>query len=172
MANRLVRLMASLGILIIAGSAYAELPDEQAQTTDALSQHVVVPFALADSGHLIIEVSFNGMQPSAMLIDTAAGISLLDKRTARQLGIDMSSSRNNVKLAGLGTKRQTMRDLEVIDLEIGMAVFPSPEFYTTDLHHIRRIPANQPVVGILGTDFLVKHQGIVNYVDQTLTLNW
>ncbi|GGA74664.1 hypothetical protein GCM10011369_15610 [Neiella marina] len=136
------------------------------------AKQVVVPFSLAESGHLIIEVSFNGMQPTAMLIDTAAGISLIDKRTAKQLGIDVSPNRSRTKLAGLGTKRQSMKDLDVIDLEIGMAVFPTPDFYSTDLHHIRRISSPQPIVGILGTDFLVKHQGIVNYQQQTLTLNW
>ncbi|MBW8189565.1 retropepsin-like domain-containing protein [Neiella marina] len=170
--TKLTWLLVPLWMLILAGSANAEQLDPLTQIDERADQQVIVPFSFADSGHLIIEVSFNGMQPSALLIDTAAGISLLDKRTARALGLEISSSRNNIKLAGLGTKRQTMRNLDVVDLEIGMAVFPTPEFYTTDLHHIRRITANEPVVGILGTDFLVKHQGIVNYVDQTLTLNW
>ncbi|MBD1389988.1 retropepsin-like domain-containing protein [Neiella sp. HB171785] len=162
MTNIVIRFVASLTCLCVIFAANAIEPAKQ----------VVVPFSLADSGHLIIEVSFNGMQPRAMLIDTAAGISLLDKRTARELGIDISPNRSRTKLAGLGTKRQSMKDLDVVDLEIGMAVFPTPDFYTTDLHHIRRISGPQPIVGILGTDFLVKHQGIVNYQQQTLTLNW
>ncbi|MCM2678809.1 retropepsin-like aspartic protease [Echinimonas agarilytica] len=136
------------------------------------ADEVVVPFSFAESGHLVIEVSFNGMPPAAMLIDTAAGISLLDKRAAKELGVAINSRPMRVKLAGLGAKRQKMNDLDVIDIEIGMAVFASPQFYTTDLHHIRKIKSNEPLVGILGTDFLVKHNGIVNYVDQTLTLQW
>ncbi len=133
---------------------------------------VVVPFVLTKSGHIIIDVSFNGLPALPMLVDTAAGISLLDKRVARELGLPYSARHSSTRLAGLGTQTQKMKDLHIADLEIGMAVFPAPEFYTTDLKHIRYIKAHEPVVGILGTDFLRKHKGIVNYVDQTLTLSW
>jgi len=134
----------------------------------------VVPFEIAATGHLIVEVSVNGQQAERFLIDTAAGISLLDIASARRLGVEIRPRHaRGSKIAGLGGKgHKRLRGVDIDDLELGMAVIPSPEFYATDLSQLSKLLRAGQLIGILGSDFLRDHHGVVDYASQTLTLAW
>ena len=134
----------------------------------------VVPFEVSRTGHLIIEVSINGQESERFLIDTAAGISLLDLDTARRLGVTVRPRNpRGSKIGGLGGKgHKAVRGVIIDDIEVGMAVIPLPEFYATDLSRLSKMLKSGSLVGILGTDFLKEYQGIVDYSSQTLTLAW
>lgn len=62
----------------------------------------VIPFEIAESGHLIVSVTLNDLSQVDAILDTGATYPILDQRSARTVGIELSEAPLMIDIVGLG----------------------------------------------------------------------
>ncbi len=129
-----------------------------------------IPMHVSDGFNLYVDGSVNG-QKARLMVDTGAFATLLHSRFVRRMQIPMretpfSSSGVNLKQRGVqmatitrlsvGSMNLEKKDVGVINLE--------------GLIHGGLLNASPPVVGLLGSEILRRHHGVIDFGTKSLYL--
>lgn len=133
----------------------------------AESDRITVPFNVSQSGHIFIAVSIN-LKEANLLVDTAAGASVIHTKHADFLGLLTLNNIRNIQVRGLGTSNYAMKNVEVPYLFIDDVVFDNPHFIALDLSHIEAA-GDTDIHGILGQSFLRNNNAIIDYEQKTIS---
>ena len=138
----------------------------------------IIPFELltleGDGHHIILNVEILS-QTFIMVIDTGASKTVLDYNTLTETGIsqeDLIST--NILSSGLGTNemKSYMYNLDLLkiadwqckNLKVAVLDLSAINFAYAQMN----LPA---VIGVLGGDILHKYKAVINYKNNTITLN-
>ena len=129
-----------------------------------------IPIHVSDGFNLYVDGSVNG-QKARLMVDTGAFTTLLHSRFVRRMQIAMRAppfSSSGVNLKQRGVQMATISRLSVgsIDLErkdVGVINLEG-------LIHGGLLDASPPVAGLLGSEILRRHHGIIDYGTKSLYL--
>jgi hypothetical protein len=125
-------------------------------------------FEVTETGHQIIQVKINGHKVN-LILDTAAGASVLDRACIKELGIQEKLSEENA--AGLGTADHEMGLIEVLKFELAGQLFESTEFVSLNIDHVQPAGGDNIILGLLGSPFFRKYQAVLDFGTDTLTIS-
>ncbi|WP_276755232.1 retropepsin-like aspartic protease [Pseudoalteromonas marina] len=103
-----------------------------------------------------------------LILDTAAGASVLDRACIKKLGIQEELSEENA--AGLGTAEHEMGLIDVVKFELAGQLYESTQFVSLDLDHVQAAGGGNSIHGLLGSPFFRKYQAILDFGTNTLTI--
>ena len=124
-------------------------------------------FEVTETGHQIIQAKINGHKVN-LILDTAAGASVLDRACIKKLGIQEKLSEENA--AGLGTADHEMGLIDVLKFELAGQFFESTEFVSLNLDHVQVAGGDNIIHGLLGSPFFRKYQAVLDFGTYTLTI--
>ena len=125
-------------------------------------------FEVTETGHQIIQAKINGHKVN-LILDTAAGASVLDRACIKKLGIQEKLSEENA--AGLGTADHEMGLLDVLKFELAGQLYESTEFVSLNLDHVQPAGGDKIIHGLLGSPFFRKYQVVLDFGTDTLTIS-
>ncbi len=117
------------------------------------------------SNLIVVDAELNGVK-KPLIVDTGASHTVLDTRTAAELGLDPGE---NAKAVGAqGPVEASMGTLESIS--VGTASLNDISFGQVDLSAICGGEIKEPIGGILGFNFLSRFKIGIDYRAKVLTL--
>ena len=132
-----------------------------------LAKTTSLKFEVTETGHQIIQAKINGHKVN-LILDTAAGASVLDRACIQKLGIEEVFSEENA--AGLGTSEHEMGLIELLKFELAEQFFESTEFVSLNLDHVQVAGGDNIIHGLLGSPFFRKYQAVLDFGTNTLTI--
>ncbi|MEL0639385.1 retropepsin-like aspartic protease [Pseudoalteromonas aliena] len=130
-------------------------------------EKTIIEFEISETGHQIVEAKIND-KLLRFILDTAAGASVLDRACLSELGIEETLNVENA--AGLGTSEHAMGDIKVHSIELGNALFKSPDFVSLNLDHVQVAGGEKGVHGLLGSPFFTQYQAVIDFSKNRLEL--
>jgi hypothetical protein len=124
-----------------------------------------------DGYHPLVVIKVNGMQ-HILVLDTGASKTAFDYDTLEQSGAAIVASER--LSAGLGVTNMSSSTAMIRDIQIGDLQMPDFEVAVLDLStiNIAYRQLNHPeVLGVLGSDILVKYNAVIDYGKQTLSFH-
>lgn len=123
--------------------------------------------------HLVVNGKLQG-QPVRMLIDTGANYSCFDRTFLENIGTEHPTVTGHDEInVGIGGNDFETYITEVNGFQIGRTKFPTMEVRALDLTAIGEMYESvgfHPIQGILGGDFLRRHEAVINYNTLKLSL--
>ncbi len=132
-----------------------------------LAKATSLQFEVTETGHQIIQAEING-HTVRLILDTAAGASVLDRACIKKLGIQEELSEEIA--AGLGTAEHEMGLIDVVKFELAGQLYESTQFVSLDLDHVQAAGGSNSINGLLGSPFFRKYQAILDFGTNTLTV--
>ncbi|MCY1634533.1 retropepsin-like aspartic protease [Marinifilum sp. D737] len=126
-----------------------------------------------NSFHLMIECEINSGQKGEMVIDTGASKTVLDKNFVDDYQ-KATQEESEVKSRGLGEGSIETEMAKIDRFQIGTLCINHFSCALIDLSGINemyRQYCNREICGLLGSDFLLKYNGIIDYRRRVLQLN-
>jgi predicted aspartyl protease len=124
-----------------------------------------------DGFHLLVEVVVFGQSFKAV-VDTGASRTVLDRNTIETY-VDAADLLISDKLStGLGTNSMESHTLTVPLLQIGQLELNQFEAAVLDLSMINTAYQSLevgPIIGVIGGDILMKHNGVISYPNRQLS---
>lgn len=122
-----------------------------------------------NSFHLITAVEINGVAGD-MIIDTGASVTVIDQK----LVPDGETTETNIEMqsGGVSGHISNVQVIRINKFKIGRTNLKDMQVAAIDLDYVNEMYAkhlNRKVVGLLGCDFCVKHQAIIDYPEKTLS---
>ena len=147
----------------------ASFQDDTGEILDA-GGYVPVPLQRNPVSFLELEAMINGDEPHNFIIDTGAVAATLDLETAENLGLSVEPSASPAITVGgaLAAFQTTVDHLDVGRVDTGeqqLAVIDLSGF-NRQLEQIGARPMN----GLVGADFLIEHEAVVDYTGLRLFL--
>ena len=133
-----------------------------------LAKATSLQFEVSETGHQIVQAEING-HTVRLILDTAAGASVLDRACINKLGIQEELSEENA--AGLGTAKHEMGLIDVLKFEFAGQLYESTEFVSLNLDHVQAAGGGDTIHGLLGSPFFRKYQAILDFGTNTLTIS-
>lgn len=127
-----------------------------------------------DGYHLLIDVQLFD-RPFKMVLDTGASKTVLDKKTLLEAGISEDAFQStDILSTGLGTNSMESYLIKIPEFQIG--AWKTKNFMTAvlDLSTINFAYQQMnlsPVIGVLGSDILLRYAAVIDYKKRCLTLN-
>lgn len=125
-----------------------------------------------DGFHLMIAASVNNV-PVDLLIDTGASRTVFDRNQIEELVTDAELKRDETTSTGLGTSEMVGEKVVLPNVVIGDITTSNYEASVLDLSHVNntyQALGYTPIIGVLGSDILMKYNAEINYGTLTLTL--
>ena len=132
-----------------------------------LAKATSLQFEVSETGHQIVQAEING-HTVRLILDTAAGASVLDRACIKKLGIQEELSEGNA--AGLGTAEHEMGLIDVVKFELAGQLYESTQFVSLNLDHVQAAGGGNSIHGLLGSPFFRKYQAILDFGTNTLTI--
>lgn len=126
-----------------------------------------------NSFHLLIECEINTGQKGEMVIDTGASKTVLDKNFVDDYQKAVQED-SEIKSRGLGEGSIETEMAKIDRFQIGTLCINDFFCALIDLSGINemyRQYCNREICGLLGSDFLLKYNGIIDYRRRVLQLN-
>jgi len=135
-----------------------------------LSQgYFAIPLHLAEySNTLLIEIQFNNGKHYPLILDTGAAFSTIEQRYANQLNAKITGA--DKIIGGVGGKRAKAYQAVVPTINLSHFTSHNEIFYLSQNNFSSMQIDKQPIVGLLGLDYLMKHQAIIDIAGQQLYL--
>jgi hypothetical protein len=137
---------------------------------------ITVPLQMLDMGesgyHACMEVTIN-RKKCRMVLDTGASRTVLDKTEIRRLVKEEIQELEGKKSAGLGTADMTTHAAKIKRMKIASLVLEDWEVLVLDLsilNHSYKQIGHGKVVGVMGSDMLVKHRAKIDFGKNRLVL--
>ena len=130
------------------------------------TSRVIVPFTISKTGHIVIEAKINN-KDVYLVVDTAAGASVIHKKQVKYLDLKAGKSTGDVR--GLGTSSYTMQKIDIPVMSIETIKFLKPYFVVMDLSHVE-VASDGPFHGLIGSPFLQKYSAIIDYEKEIISL--
>lgn len=124
-----------------------------------------------DGFHPLVEISVFGM-PFILVLDTGASKTAFDHDTLKEIDRSQIILSNRLS-TGLGTNSMVSSTATINDLYIGKLAIAELEVAVLDLSTINiayRQLGHPEVLGVLGSDILMKYRAVIDYGKQMLTL--
>ncbi|MFW9830489.1 MAG: aspartyl protease family protein [Candidatus Thorarchaeota archaeon] len=121
-----------------------------------------------DSGHIHLPVYLNEKGPFDFTLDTGAGMTVISKALADQLGIKTYQG-SKTKAAGVGGKTVPVKSAMMQSLRIGKATFTDKEIVVIDLGPNPETLCGTP--GVIGHDILQDYILEIDYRAKTVTFD-
>ena len=125
------------------------------------NRYEVVELHKMRTEHHTATIKVNG-KPCVFLVDTGGGGTLIDMSKKDKYGLEVLEKRDYA--AGIGSVRSLVRTSAT--LQIGGKDFKSEDLFLMDISYLNaefRKTKGRQVDGVLGTDFLERHQAIIDY---------
>ncbi len=127
-----------------------------------------IPFRIRKSNHLYLNARINGIK-GLFLLDTGASTTCIDLNQQSVFLLD--SSQSNVKASGAGSNDLYTEVSKGNRIQLGKWKSNNNTFVLLDLTHVN-IALDQyglpKVQGIIGSDLLKKHHGVIDYSSRLL----
>lgn len=129
-----------------------------------------IPMQLSSGYNLYVDSRVNGKR-AKLMVDTGAFTTLLHQRFVRQMKIPLRDTA--FSSAGVNLKNRGVQTATIARLSIGSVDMRSKEVAVIDLDGLIRggmLDASPPVAGLLGSEILRHHNGIIDFRTKTLYL--
>lgn len=129
-----------------------------------------VPMQVSSGYNLYVDGTFNGRK-AKLMVDTGAFATLLHQRFVRKMKIPLRNT--PFSSAGVNLKQRGVQLATISNFSVGSVNMRSKEVGVMDLEGLVRNPllnANTPVAGLLGSEILQRHSGIIDFGTRTLYL--
>lgn len=141
------------------------LPQEKDYKFSSGKSSTEIPFVL-NSNHIHIPVRIGQARPLNFILDTGAGMPVLDTQTAKDLGIETVGKFEG---RGVGEATQEANLLTLPGIGLGELIIDSVSAATIGLSPLNKYEG-MPVEGILGYDVFSRFVVKIDYENQKLTL--
>ena len=132
-------------------------------------EYTEVPIRLADNGStLVVDITPANGTPQTLILDTGAAFSSISQRFANQLGAKYTGESR--KMGGGGGLRTKAYKAIAPTIKIADFISHNEAFYATQKDFSNLKVDKHPIVGLLGLDYLMKHQAIIDVVGRRLYL--
>ena len=121
----------------------------------------VVELHKMKTGHITATFKVNG-KPCVFLVDTGGGGTLIDMSKKSKYGLEAAGKRDYA--AGIGSVSSLVKTSAI--LQVNGKEFKSGDLFMMDISYLNtefRKTKGRQVGGVLGTDFLERHQAIIDY---------
>ncbi len=129
-----------------------------------------MPIHVSSGYNLYVDGAVNGT-PARWMIDTGAFTTLLHQRFARRMKIPLRDT--PFTSAGVNLKQRGVQMATIRNLSVGSVDLHGKEVGVIDLEglvHGGMLEGKRPVVGLLGSELLRRHHGIIDFGTKTLYL--
>jgi predicted aspartyl protease len=129
-----------------------------------------VPMHVSAGYNLYVDGSFNGRR-AKLMVDTGAFATLLQQRFVRKMKVPLRES--PFSSAGVNLKHRGVQLATISSFTVGSVNMKSKEVGVIDLEGLVRSPllnGSTPVAGLLGSEILRRHNGIIDFGTRTLYL--
>lgn len=129
-----------------------------------------VPLRVSAGYNLYVDGTING-HAAKLMVDTGAFTTLLHRRFVRRMKIPLRETPFNT--AGVNLKERGVEAATIQRLSIGTVNFRKKDVGVMDLQgliHDDLLDASPPVVGLLGSEILRRHHGIIDFGTRMLYL--
>ena len=129
-----------------------------------------VPMELSSGYNLYVDGRVNGRR-AKLMVDTGAFTTLLHQRFVRSMKIPLRDTPFNS--AGVNLKNRGVQTATIAKLSIGNVHMRSKKVGVIDLEGLIRgglLDGTPPVAGLLGSEILERHNGIIDFRTKTLYL--
>jgi len=123
------------------------------------------------SFHLLIKCTLNGEQDGDMVIDTGASKTVFDRNFVLNY---QHKEKDELQSCGLGGDDIESDLVEIESLSFGDFKSEILNVVLIDLNQINKMyekHCQRQICGLLGSDFLLRHQAIIDYQKSVLILN-
>lgn len=127
-----------------------------------------------DSYHILVEASFNSQFSGNLIIDTGASKTVLDQEFA-SLFVSNLSTIDDAQSSGINAMITETQIGTISSFKIGAFEIKNYSCILMNLSHINDLylkVANMKIAGLIGSDFLVDYEAVINYHQKKLTLNY
>jgi hypothetical protein len=124
-----------------------------------------------ESYHLLIEAKANNMRLN-LIIDTGASKTIFDTNTCNNEAGDIKAFEEQTT-SGINAMIEACYQGSFSTFSLGELALNNFNCTLMDLSHVNKVYAayfNKSIHGLLGSDFLLKHNAIINYRTRLLTL--
>jgi predicted aspartyl protease len=129
-----------------------------------------IPMHVSDGFNLYVDGSVNG-QKARLMVDTGAFATLLHSRFVRRMQIPLRDT--PFRSSGVNLKQRGVQMATISRLSIGSMNFDKKEVGVINLEgliHGGLLDASPPVAGLLGSEILRRHHGIIDFGTKSLYL--
>jgi predicted aspartyl protease len=129
-----------------------------------------IPMHVSDGFNLYVDGSVNG-QKARLMVDTGAFATLLHSRFVRRMKIPMRET--PFSSSGVNLKQRGVQMATISRLSVGSMDLQSKDVGVINLEgliHGGLLNASPPVVGLLGSEILRRHHGIIDFGTKNLYL--
>ncbi|KPK77233.1 MAG: hypothetical protein AMJ89_02775, partial [candidate division Zixibacteria bacterium SM23_73] len=141
------------------------LPQEKDYKFPPGKDFVEIPFVL-NSNHIHIPVTIGKAKPLNFILDSGAGMPVLDTETAKDLGLEGGGK---IEGRGVGEGTQEVNLITLSSIGLGDLVMDSVSAATISLSPLNKYEG-MPVEGILGYDVFSRFVVKIDYENEKLTL--
>ncbi|HEY4299658.1 MAG TPA: retropepsin-like aspartic protease [Candidatus Didemnitutus sp.] len=124
---------------------------------------VLVPLAREKSGHITVEAQLAG-RAARFIVDTGAGGTIVDVSAADAFQLKLRS--HHKEGGGVGSGPLEVNLVARHDLRLAGVDLSGTKLLAMDLSHVNARLAKagvEPVVGVVGADFLWRHRAVIDY---------
>ncbi len=133
----------------------------------------IIPLRVEQGGlHLLIKSRFNSTTKGYLIIDTGASISAFDKKYCQQFSEELFNIKE-IQSSGITNESLNAIPVTINKLFLSKYSFNINQAVLIDLSHINNLYkqfTNKLIIGIIGGDFLEKHNAEINYKSKKLIL--
>lgn len=125
-----------------------------------------------DNYHIVVKAKIEG-HPLNVIIDTGASHSCFDLEFVRQLSPEISMEDNDGLNVGVGTSDFESKLSSISNFRMGRFLLKQYDVVLLDMSNINQAYAmmHKPLIhGIIGSDFLMKYQAVIDYGSRVLML--
>ena len=129
-----------------------------------------VPMSVSSGYNLYVDGSVNGRK-AKLMVDTGAFATLLHQGFVRQMKIPLRNT--PYSSAGVNLKQRGVQLATISRMSVGSVQMRGKEVGVMDLEGLIRnglLEASPPVAGLLGSEILQRHNGIIDFGTKTLYL--
>jgi len=142
-----------------------------------IDQAIRIPIEIIEletqSFHLIVKCTLNGEQSGDMVIDTGASKTVFDRNFVLNYQ-HKDQDKDDLQSCGLGGEDIDSDLVEITSLSFGDFTSETLNVVLIDLNHINKMyekHCQRHICGLLGSDFLLNHQAIIDYQKSLLILS-
>jgi len=137
---------------------------------------VSIPFKVlsldGEGYHLMLKIYVN-RKVANVIIDTGASKTVLDKHMIKKYVKDQNFDVHDKLSSGLGTNTMESQVTMIKKLRIGEIEIADYQAILLDLSHVNNSYQQiglKPVVGVLGSDILLKYKAVIDYEKRVMKL--
>lgn len=126
-----------------------------------------------ESYHLMVDVYINNQKTGHLIIDTGASKTVFDRRFISPFAKEVEDIEDNHS-SGINAMITEAKTGKLPSLEFGELIIKDYQCLMLDLSHINELYkkyADKFIAGLLGSDFLLKYNAVIDYKKATLTLS-